>query len=185
MRLVGGAQVVVRDLGAPVVDVVEVGVADHPGEWAPQLEVGAALQRGEFEPPVAGGLVVGVLELVLDVQHPIGRAWNPLCMESSTPPRDTAWAISQETVEIGGGRTSASLSELPVYPCRPRGALAQARAPRARSRLVADLSCVDFGVVLLDGRADHRDGDAADLGRKCPAGVGEATGAAGDRADEC
>jgi hypothetical protein len=39
MGFVGVAQAVVRDLGAQVVDVVEVGVADDPGKGARELEV--------------------------------------------------------------------------------------------------------------------------------------------------
>jgi hypothetical protein len=55
-----------------MVDVVVVGVADDPGERAWQLEVGAAPQRGELELPRSRRLVVGVLVLVLDVEHPGG-----------------------------------------------------------------------------------------------------------------
>ena len=50
--------------------MVKVGVADAPGEGTRQFEIGAALQRGELEPPCSGRLVVGVLVLVLDVEHP-------------------------------------------------------------------------------------------------------------------
>ena len=70
LLLVRGAQAVVRDLRAEVVDVVVVGVADDPGQRPRELEVRAALQRGELELPVARGLVVGLLVLVLDVEHP-------------------------------------------------------------------------------------------------------------------
>jgi hypothetical protein len=57
---------------AKVVHVVVVGVADRPGERAQELEVGAPLERGELEPPFLGRPVVGLLVLVLDVEHPRG-----------------------------------------------------------------------------------------------------------------
>src|SRR5829696_980258 len=43
VRLVRLAQPVVRDLRAQVVDVVEVGVADAPGDRTRKIEIGAAL----------------------------------------------------------------------------------------------------------------------------------------------
>ena len=55
LLLVRRAQAVVRDPRAEVVDVVVVGVADHPGERARQLQVRAALERGELEPPLPAG----------------------------------------------------------------------------------------------------------------------------------
>src|SRR5215207_5475247 len=58
-----------------------------------------------------------------------------------------------------------------------------ARPPRRR-RLVADLSRVRLGVASGDGRADGRDRHAGDLAGGRPAGVGEATGATSDRADQ-
>ena len=73
--LVCGAEAVVRDLRAQVVDVVEVGVADHPGERAGELRGRScpAARRARTATSSAR-LVVGVLVLVLDVEHPRGRS---------------------------------------------------------------------------------------------------------------
>jgi hypothetical protein len=86
MLLVCGAEPVVRDPRAQVVHVVVVRVADDPGERAREREVGAALQRGALEAPLAGGPVVGVLVLVLDVEHPGG----------DRPARDQGGALDEQ-----------------------------------------------------------------------------------------
>lgn len=63
-------QVVVGDLGAEMVDVVKADIAREPLEYLRQLVVGTALQRGERILPVGMVLPIGVLKLVLDVEHP-------------------------------------------------------------------------------------------------------------------
>ena len=57
--------------------MVLVGVADDPGQRPWELEVGTALQRGELEVPLSSGPEVGVLVLVLDVEHPGGDHKGP------------------------------------------------------------------------------------------------------------
>src|SRR5205085_11548287 len=71
--VVRSLQVVVRD---PGVEVVQVMQADVPGEelkhlW--QSEVGAAAQRRIGVAPALGALPVDVFELVLDVEEPDTR----------------------------------------------------------------------------------------------------------------
>src|ERR687887_1860956 len=58
-------QVVVRDLGAEVVDVVQADVAREELQHLRELEIAAAPQRGIGVAPAVGALPVGVLELVL------------------------------------------------------------------------------------------------------------------------
>src|ERR1700710_128103 len=68
--VVGPLEVVVGDLGAEVVDVVEADVAGEELEQLRQLQIGAALQGSVVVAPVLRVLPVDVLELVLDIEHP-------------------------------------------------------------------------------------------------------------------
>ena len=70
LLIMGSPKAVVRDPRAEMVHVVVVGVPDRPGERVRELQEGAPLERGELEPPVARGLVIGPFVLVLDVEHP-------------------------------------------------------------------------------------------------------------------
>ena len=68
--VVRALQVVVRDLGAQVVDVVEADVAGEELEGLRQLQVGAPAQRRVRVAPALAALPVDVLELVLDIEEP-------------------------------------------------------------------------------------------------------------------
>ncbi len=78
--------------------MVVVGVADDPREGTRQPEVRAALERGELELPLPGRLVVGVLVLVLDVEHPGG----------DRPARDQGGALDQHEGSPADDRDPAS-----------------------------------------------------------------------------
>jgi hypothetical protein len=73
VRVVGALEVVVRDLGAQVVYVVQADVAGEELKRLGQLQVGAAAQRRVGVGPLVGALPVDVLELVLDVEEPYPR----------------------------------------------------------------------------------------------------------------
>ena len=92
---------------------------DKIGSRLPNL---TALQRSprELRPLLPGSwcdlkplLSVGAISIVGGRPAYFGRkAAVPLCMESSTPSRDTAWAMSEENVEVVRASTSRRIVEM-------------------------------------------------------------------------
>ena len=92
--VVGALQVVVRDPGVEVMDMMQTDVAGEELQQLRELQIRAATQRGLGIAPLTLALPVGVLKLVLDVEQPDAdrtRPTTPLApTRSESPPSRSA-----------------------------------------------------------------------------------------------
>ena len=70
-------QAVKRDTAVQMMHVVNPNIAGKPHQNGRQIIMRAAVQRRIMDLPVCLGVPVGILKLVLDIEEPNARGWQP------------------------------------------------------------------------------------------------------------